>query len=159
MDAALRQLLDEQAIRRLTAAYSDAVTHLDAARAAAVYADDGTVAISGNAITGRAAIEAGMRDSFAAFEMLQLVEHGGLVAVDGDQATARWSTIELAIRRGAVDLNVIFGRYEDELVRLAEGWRFHRRVFTMAGRTQLETTRLQRNPAFYGALLAGFAPD
>lgn len=149
----LQILVDEAAIRRLTAFYSDAVTHLDAARAASIYADDGTVSIAGAAITGRQAIEAGMRQSFSAFTLLQMIEHGGLVEVDGDRAQARWSTIELAVKRGAQKLDVIFGRYEDQLVRLPIGWRFQRRDFSLAGRTQVETAKLQSNPDFFTGLL------
>lgn len=149
MDPALQRLLDEQAIRNLAAAYSDAVTHLDPVRAAAVYAEDGIVDIAGNALSGRAAIEQGMRASFAAFQLLQLVEHGGMVTVSGDAATARWSTVELAVRQGQQSLNVIFGRYEDDLVRTTEGWKFARRRFTLAGRTQMESAKFQFNPAFF----------
>ena len=147
---------DENAIRALTAYYSDAVTHLDAARAASIYAEDGCVSIAGAPLHGRAAIEQGMRQSFAAFDLLQLIEHGGVVEVDVDTARARWSTIELTIQRGRQDLNVIFGRYEDELVRLTEGWRFKRRSFTMGGRTQIETAKVQVNPKFIRGLAANW---
>ncbi len=146
----LQRLVDENAIRQITAFYSDAVTHLDAQRAASIYAEDGSVVVEGLELNGRDAIEAGMRQSFAAFDLLQLIAHGGLIAIDGDQAQARWSTTELTIRKGAQHFNVIFGRYEDRLVRLPVGWRFARRVFTMAGRTQMEVTKLQLNPMFGG---------
>jgi uncharacterized protein (TIGR02246 family) len=149
MTADLQTLSDENAIRQLTAGYSDAVTHLDAPRAAAIYAEDGSVAIAGNVIAGRHAIEAGMRASFAEFDLLQLIAHGGLIAVTGDTAQARWSTIELTIRRHAKTLNVIFGRYEDRLVRQEVGWRFQHRRFTMAGRTQIDVAKVQLNPQFF----------
>jgi uncharacterized protein (TIGR02246 family) len=143
-----RRLADEAAIRALAAAYSDAVTHLDPARAASVYAEDGCVSIGGSELSGRAAIEAGMCQSFAAFDLLQLIEHGGVVAVDGDTAHARWSTIELTVKRGAKDLGVIFGRYEDQLLRLPAGWRFSRR------RMQFAADKVQFNPAFFQGLAA-----
>jgi ketosteroid isomerase-like protein len=142
---------EENAIRRLVAFYSDAVTHLDASRAAAVYCEDGCVSIAGAEIVGRAAIEAGMRQTFSAYQLLQLIAHGGLIAVDGNRATARWSTIELGVRRESTHLNCIFGRYEDQLVRLPEGWRFRKRSFTLAGRTLIETAKLQINAAFFSA--------
>jgi uncharacterized protein (TIGR02246 family) len=148
----LARVEDENAIRRLVALYSDAVTHLDAARAASTYTEDGCVSVAGTAIVGRTAIEEGMRQTFSAFALLQLIAHGGLIAVDGDHARARWSTIELTVRRESTDLNCIFGRYEDELVRLPEGWRFKKRSFTMAGRTLLETAKLQLNSGFFSAL-------
>lgn len=149
MDPHLQRLVDEDAIRRITALYGDAVTHLDARRAASVYTEDGCVSIAGHEIVGRTAIEDGMRESFAAFSLLQLIEHGGTIRLNGEDADARWSTIELTIRSGSQDLNVIFGRYEDRLVRSAEGWRFRHRRFTLAGRVQLPAARLQMNPDFF----------
>ncbi len=154
-DSDLQRLMDENAIRQVTAFYSDAVTHLDAARAASIYTEDGCVAIAGQETAGRAAIEDGMRRSFSAFSLLQLIAHGGLIQVAGDEAEARWSTVELTVRRDAADLNVIFGRYEDSLVRLPSGWRFRRRVFTLAGRTQIQTAKLQIDPSFFTNLLLG----
>jgi hypothetical protein len=53
-DSVVQHLADEAAIRRLTAYYSDAVTHLDAARAASVYAAGGVVEIAGHKIAGAA---------------------------------------------------------------------------------------------------------
>lgn len=102
MNDDLQRLVDEDAIRRLTAIYSDAVTHLDARRAASIYAEDGSVVIVGNELRGRAQIEAGMRETFSAFALLQLVAHGGLIAVAGDTARARWSTLELTVRKGPI---------------------------------------------------------
>lgn len=151
-----QRLQDENAIRALTAYYSDAITRLDAVRAASIYAEDGCVSIAGAELYGRQAIEEGMRQSFAAFDLLQLIAHGGVIAVNGDTARACWSTVELTIKRGAKDLGVIFGRYEDELVRLAAGWRFKRRSFTMGGRTQIETAKTQINPGFLGNLAASW---
>jgi uncharacterized protein (TIGR02246 family) len=151
----VQRLRDESAIRALTAYYSDAVTHLDAARAASIYAEDGCVSIAGAEICGRAAIEEGMRQSFAAFDLLRMIAHGGVVEVKGDTAKARWSTIELTIKREAKDLGIIFGRYEDELVRLPAGWRFRRRSFTMGGRLLLDLAKVQLNPEFFASLTAG----
>jgi len=144
----LTQIDDENAIRRLVAFYSDAVTHLDATRAAAVYTDDGCIFIAGTGIVGRSAIEEGMRQTFSAFALLQLIAHAGLITLDGDRANARWSTIELAVRRESTDLSCIFGRYEDELVRLPVGWRFKRRSFTLAGRALIDAAKLQLNSGF-----------
>jgi ketosteroid isomerase-like protein len=155
MDVNLQRLLDEDAIRRITAFYSDAVSRLDAARAASIYTEDGEVEIVGTITVGRATIEEGMRQSFSAFDVLQLVAHGGVIDLDGNQARACWSTVELGIRRGSQSLNVILGRYDDVLVRKTEGWRFLRRTFTLAGRTQLDTTKLQLNPSFFSSVLAG----
>lgn len=146
----LQRLIDEGAIRDLAAAYSDAVTHLDAVRAAAVYAEDGCVVVMGRETRGRAAIEQGMRETFAAFELLQLIAHAPQISLDGDTAQARWSTVELTVRRGAAHFGVIMGRYEDRLVREGSVWRFRERVFTMAGRMQMPIDKLQTHAGFFG---------
>jgi ketosteroid isomerase-like protein len=156
-DAAITaRLQDEAAIRRLVARYCDAVAHRDAERASAVYAEDGVAMIAGNELRGRAAIREGMRQSFSAFCLMQMIAHGGLIEVEGDTARARWPTIELTVREGGGGLSCIFGRYEDELVRRPEGWRFRRRTFTMAGRTLLDSSKLQLNPGFADALQFAF---
>jgi hypothetical protein len=56
-------------------------------------------------------------------------------------------------------LNCVFGRYEDELVRLPQGWRFKRRSFTLAGRTLINTAKLQLNSDFFTAALASIDAD
>jgi ketosteroid isomerase-like protein len=144
---------DDRAVRQLVSAYSDAVSHLDAARAAATYAPDGVVSIVGIETSGRAAIEQGMRDSFGNFQLLQMIAHSGLISIESDRAVARWSTIELGVRHGQSSLHCILGRYEDELVRLPTGWRFRKRVFTLAGRTLLEASKVQVNPEFARSLI------
>jgi ketosteroid isomerase-like protein len=151
-----QRLEDEAAIRRLVATYVDAVAHRDPVRAAGVYAEDGVALIVGNELRGRAAIEQGMRASFGAFALMQMIAHGGLIEVDGDTARARWPTIELTVKQGDSALSVIFGRYEDELMRLPEGWRFKKRTFTMAGRTLLDASKVQLNAGFADALQFAF---
>ena len=144
---------DEQAIRRMVAFYSDAISHLDAVQAASLYAEDGVVSIAGHRTFGRAAIEEGLRASFASFRLLRLLAHGGLIDVSGDRARARWSTLEFGVREGADALHCIFGRYEDALCRKSEGWRFESRSFTLAGRAMLDPAKLQLNPDFAATLL------
>ena len=61
---------------------------------------------------------------------------------------ARWSTIELTVRRGSDRLNTVLGRYEDELAREADGWRFRRRRFTLAGRARIAAEAMQIEPGF-----------
>ncbi|WP_165186939.1 nuclear transport factor 2 family protein [Caulobacter soli] len=147
-EARLAQLEDERAIRRLTAVYGEAVGRLDAHAAASTYVEDGRVSILGRETVGRVAIEAGMRASFEAHALLQFAAHGGLIDIAGDRATARWSTVEFAVRHGSEDIHCILGRYEDDLVRQPDGWRFRRRVFTLASRARLAPDKLQLNADF-----------
>jgi uncharacterized protein (TIGR02246 family) len=146
------QLEDEAAIRRLVAFYSDAVGKRDADKAASIYVDDGVVVIDGNKLEGRAAIAEGMRQTFAAYSHLHMLAHGPLIDIDGDRAKARWSTIEFAVRTGATGLSVIFGAYEDQLVRVSGGWRFKQRTFHLATRAMVDTEKLKFHPEFAHAL-------
>ena len=94
----------------------------------------------------------GMRETFAAFELLQIIAHAPRIRLDGDTAQARWSTVELTVRKGADRFGVIMGRYEDRLVREGGVWRFAERVFTMAGRVLMPIDKLQTHAAFFGAV-------
>lgn len=125
------------------AVYGDGVARLGAVAAAATYVEDGVVSIAGAETAGRAAIDAGMRASFAEFRMLQVVAHDGLIDLAGECAAARWTTVEIGVRRGSATLDHIFGRDEDQLERTADGWRFRRRTFTLTGRTRTETMKIQ----------------
>ncbi len=158
IEARLALIEDERAVRRLTAFYGEAVGRLDALAAASTYVEDGRVSILGQETVGRAAIEAGMRTSFEVHALLRFVAHGGLIDIAGDQATARWSTLEFAVRHGADDVHCILGRYEDDLVRRPDGWRFRRRVFTLAGRMRLAPDKRQLN-ADFARLMAGEVSD
>jgi ketosteroid isomerase-like protein len=146
--ATAARLEDEDQIRKLVGAYCDAVAVRDAPRAASVYAEDGVVSIDGNVLTGRPAIAEGMTATFAAFDFLHQLAHAPRLTVEGDKAKARWSVIEANIRNGDTKLGVIFGVYEDELVRLPQGWRFSRRTFKSVQRLMLETAKLKLFPAF-----------
>lgn len=120
---------DELAVRRTAAAYTDAVNRMDFAAAAATYAPDGVLSLLNRPLVeGRAAVQEmleGYRDRYAI--VVQTV-HSGLVQIDGDLAHARWQVSEILLAPPGAPLQVM-GRYEDELVRLEEGWRFAERVF------------------------------
>ena len=54
--------------------------------------------------------------------------HSGVVAIDGDQATARWSVQETGRARDKAPYNN-HAFYEDELVKRDGAWRFVRRSY------------------------------
>lgn len=158
-DTALQLLIDERDIHNLVSAYSQAVSRLDPVAAAALFVTDGTLDVVGNKLCTRAIIEDGMRQTFAQFDMLQMLFHAPCFVVQVDTAQASWSTAEFAIRKDGEALNAIFGRYEDDLVRAPDGWLFSRRTFTMAARVQLDAAKLQKNPEFLRDPLAAFSPS
>lgn len=143
-DILLARLEAESAIRRLVGLYCDAVNQLDADAAGQLFAPDAAIRIADfPAIAGQQAIREGMRQTFAQHRFLRQQCDVGLIDVAGTSARARISVFEAAHRSGEDTLSLIFGFYEDEYARLAEGWRFHRRRYTMQFRSRMEVAKLQ----------------
>jgi uncharacterized protein (TIGR02246 family) len=141
----------EAAIRRLVALYCDAVNRRDAEAAGCLFAPDCRVVIAGGPeLAGRDVQTEGMRKTFAVFDFLRQQCDLGLIDVAGDSARARLSVIEHSHKRGEDSLSLIFGFYEDEYARLAEGWHFQSRRYSMQMRSRLPMDKMQ--------LVEGFVP-
>lgn len=123
---------DEVAIRALASAYADAVNCRDPEAMAAVLAPDGIIEKPGygDPVQGREKILKRYRRLQREREFLCQMMHSGVVHVDGDRATARWWFSETKLPVGGSEWLSMIGVYQDELVRLPEGWRFARRVQT-----------------------------
>ena len=140
----LNRLEAESQIRRLVGLYCDAVNRRDADAAGALFAPDAMIRIADfPSISGAKAIREGMRQTFAYHAFLRQQCDVGLIDVEGDHARARLSVFEASHRTGEDGVGLIFGFYEDEYVRLAEGWRFRRRRYTMQFRSRVEVNKLQ----------------
>jgi len=123
-------LIDELAIRTLTAKYTDAMNRSDVDEAARVYAEDAVFTMMDRpSVVGRAQIADVLRVTVAKYALITQMVHSGFVELDGDRARARWQITELQVFTTG-QRRFVVGRYEDEHVRLAEGWRFARRTFT-----------------------------
>lgn len=85
---------DILAIRLLTDRYSDAANRADYAAMAGVYAQDGGLISFGNRFEGRAAIQHIFSQSVGALEFVNQICSAGVIDVDGDRATVRWSVTE-----------------------------------------------------------------
>lgn len=123
---------DEIAIRALVSAYADAVNRRDAEGMAAVMAPDGIIEKPGygDPVQGHEKILKRYRRLQREREFLCQQIHSGVVHIDGDRAMARWWFSETKLAVGSSDWLTMIGVYQDEAVRLAEGWRFARRVQT-----------------------------
>jgi len=148
-DTRLARLEAESAVRRLVGLYCDAVNRLDADAAGALFAPDCRITIAdGPERIGREVQTEGMRQTFAAFDFLR--QQCDVVAIDADggAARARLLVFETTHKPGDESLGMIWGNYEDEYVKLPEGWRFHSRRYTMQLRALVPTARLQQVPGF-----------
>jgi ketosteroid isomerase-like protein len=113
------------AVQQLAVTYADCVSRGDVTAAVQVYAPDGRLETpTTEPAIGRAAIEATISSTVATLEMVFQTVHLGLVQVDGDRARARTPITEWARRERDSQPFLFLGWYEDEAVRLAEGWRF-----------------------------------
>lgn len=126
MDSNANPGADRDAIRNLLARYTYEGDRGRVAALASCFAADGVLEFPGNAPAGPAAIAAALA-SGSRNPRLTFVRHhitNPLIAVDGDQATARsYFTVH---SNSGPDHS---GTYDDRLVRTAAGWRFaHRRV-------------------------------
>lgn len=137
MDPELRWLVERTRIRELTARYNRCFDDGDAEGFAATFTEDGVMEVNGH-------VMAQGRDGLV--ELCRRVPYGvvhvtvdPIVEMDGDRAVQDVTIITLQRpkpdagpdERGTrLDRS---GRYRDELVRTAEGWRFVRRSATLDG--------------------------
>jgi ketosteroid isomerase-like protein len=123
-------LADEQAIRTLTASYTDAINRMDIDDIFHVYDEDAVFTMMDRpSVVGRTAILEILRATVARYQLVMQLLHSGVVQLDGDRARARWQITEFQILADGQP-RFIAGRYEDEHVRCSDGWKFARRTFT-----------------------------
>jgi ketosteroid isomerase-like protein len=123
-------LVDDHAIRALTASYTDAINRMDIDDITHVYDEAAVFTMMDRpSVIGRPAILDTLRATVARYQLVMQLLHSGVVQLDGDQARARWQITEFQILADGTP-RFIAGRYEDEHIRRADGWKFSRRVDT-----------------------------
>ena len=121
---------DELAIRSLTAAYTDAINRSAIDDIGPVYDDEAVFTMMDRpSVVGRDAILEVLRATVVRYQLIMQLIHSGVVQLDGDTARARWQVTELQIFLDGTP-RFVAGRYEDDLVRRPDGWKFVRRTFT-----------------------------
>lgn len=119
---------DHFAIRALIEAYADAVFRRDAEAWEANWAQDARWDLMGTLIEGRAAIVAAWQQAMSGFPFVGFMCQPGPIELDGDMARARvWVRETLIDTEGR--RRELFGRYDDEYCRTADGWRIARRSY------------------------------
>lgn len=123
------QTADVIAINQLAHAYAQAISRGDIHAAVQTYAPDGvltTPVVDG--ISGRDTIEATIREFTKDLSMVFHCVQNSLVNVSGDRADATFQLSEWSRRESDGCALLWLGFYDDELVRLPEGWRFAKRT-------------------------------
>jgi ketosteroid isomerase-like protein len=125
------QVADEVAIRGLAYAFADAVNRGDAGAFEALWDDDGVWEIGAplhSVAQGSTGIAAQFVKLWDSLEFFVQQVHSGIVTIDGDRATSRWSVQETGRRRDSGPYNN-HAFYEDEIVKRDGSWRFLRRNY------------------------------
>ncbi|MDE8651139.1 nuclear transport factor 2 family protein [Novosphingobium album (ex Liu et al. 2023)] len=120
---------DRAAIRELHATYADAASRRDKQQWLDCWTDDAVWVTSMGEVRGKAALAERWDQLFTTMDALAFLSMTGAVAVRGDRATACDHVREIARIDGQV--LKFAARYDDELVRTANGWRFARRGYAM----------------------------
>jgi hypothetical protein len=127
------QVADELAVRALAEAYTDAVNRRDADGMAAVFAPNGVIEKPGfgDPVSGIDKIKKRYQRLQGERDFLFQMTHSGVVEFDAeDRARARWWFSEVKKTASDGAWLQIMGVYQDEAVRLDQGWRFARRSQT-----------------------------
>lgn len=116
-------LADELAIRELVTRYADAVTDYDEKAWAETWAQEGRWELMGRTTDGRDATVALWKELMPIFKGVIQVPHSGVIELNGDTASARWTIAEYG-RRQDDGASFMLGTYYDRYRRESDGWRF-----------------------------------
>ena len=123
---------DRLAIRELMDAYADGVNQRSAEIWGATWAEDAewnlTVVPGMEELKGKEAIVNGWLESMKLFPFVFMAQSVGSIKVEGDTATARSYTSEVATMQDGTELRPR-GQYDDRLARIDGKWLFVQRSF------------------------------
>jgi len=121
------------AIQQLINRYSVSSSRGDVDDIVSTYADNGVWKIPSmeTAFEGHAAIRDGLTAFTSQQEYLVQQNAPGVIAVDGDSATATSTVCERGKVSGSEDAFEALGFYVDKIVRTPDGWRFQERSFEL----------------------------
>jgi len=137
LEATVRSLADEAAIRDLARRYAHCVWQKDAAGAIALFAEDAEMDTGDRpVIRGRAALLKAYDEMFAASELRPTV-HNHVIDLHGDDAAGACYLDLRAVIDGKDMIGA--GYYHDRYVRTGETWKFQSRKLTMCYFVESET--------------------
>jgi SnoaL-like domain len=119
------EVADRLAIIEITHRYCWALDSREWALLDDVFLPDATAELRSSLLEGRDAIRDRIAGAIGSLDATHHMVSNHIVTIDGDRATSRCYLHSQHVRNDAVGgVNyVIAGRYEDELVRTASGWR------------------------------------
>ena len=127
---------EQQAIRALLERYCDGVNQRDAETWGSTWAEDAIWELPHldmEGLKGRETIVAAWLEAMKMFPFVNMMAMPGVIKVEGDRATMRSYTDEVAVTQDGTELRPR-GQYDDECVKVAGEWKFSRRVFSVLHR-------------------------
>ena len=127
------QYQDQLAIRALLERYCEGVNQRDADIWGATWSADAVWELPHlgmDGLKGRAKIVGAWLEAMKMFPFVNMMAMPGSICVDGDRATMRSYTDEVAVTQDGTELRPR-GQYDDECVKVDGQWQFSRRVFTV----------------------------
>ena len=124
---------EQQAIRALLERYCDGVNQRDAETWGSTWAEDAIWELPHldmEGLKGRETIVAAWLEAMKMFPFVNMMAMPGVIKVEGDRATMRSYTDEVAVTQAGTELRPR-GQYDDECVKVAGEWKFSRRVFSV----------------------------
>ena len=124
---------EQQAIRALLERYCDGVNQRDAETWGSTWAEDAIWELPHldmDGLKGRETIVAAWLEAMKMFPFVNMMAMPGVIKVEGDRATMRSYTDEVAVTQDGTELRPR-GQYDDECVKVAGEWKFSRRVFSV----------------------------
>jgi hypothetical protein len=128
-------MLDEIAIQQTLNRYSDGASRADWEQVLSTFTPDATweIADVGARYQDHAAIQNVMAAFVAQMAYFVQINSPAIIQVDGNRAVASSVIRECGKFADREEALEVLGRYSDELIRTAEGWKFTRRVFSSLG--------------------------
>ena len=127
------QYQDRLAIRALLERYCEGVNQRDADIWGATWAADAVWELPHlgmDGLKGRETIVGAWLEAMKMFPFVNMMAMPGSICVDGDRATMRSYTDEVAVTQDGTELRPR-GQYDDECVKVDGQWQFSRRIFTV----------------------------
>lgn len=124
---------DEAAIQQVLNRYTAGCNRQDWDQVMATFLEDGVWDAGGKVHQGRAEMLPSMSGFIALTDYFVQLNSPAVIAVAGDEATARSPIRECGRFKGGAEAMEVLGYYEDRLVRTAAGWQFASRKFHTLG--------------------------
>jgi|SRR5579862_1089900 len=129
-------MLDEFAIQQTLNTYSDGASRADWNQLLSTFTPECIWEIPAlkARYQGHSVIQKVMSSFVEQMSYFVQINSPAIIAVEGDKATARSVIRECGKFCDRNEALEVLGRYEDELIRTAAGWKFTRRAFHAAGK-------------------------